>query len=426
MGKVNRTRIISMSLKYLRRLALNESGKYKYERELNEVLQDVFGAKNIATKLGPKSGRNKILKCIDNIDFEALVSMLADNKTSADLSLCVSFKRALDSNRYTKSESKKLKKAYKRLIDRITSSYGVKKTSYGDVLSQVDKILGDDYDDDYDDYGDYGFDDDDSIDLDDLDRVDLGSIWEDDDDGPISRTRRRYRDKRKGDGNRLAALLYGSKYGSDRDPEYDDIVADNMKKITTVLENLNDRLDRIENGSDDDDDEDDDEDFYEPPKKKSSRGGGKRAPVGSAMQRSINNDEYGSYWEGGDADGYEEGPSLPGIDPEDDEELPTEPVPTENNNEVISLIKALSIQVSGSINTLGTEIEGVKKDMMKCMTNISTIMTDIYGDDTAATTVPEPTQQQAPLVAPPGNNNGGLVRDSEVKQKTQPPGGRYA
>lgn len=361
MAKKNRTAIYNEAIRQFRKMGIDSNGKWRYESALNKVCFDLFGKKDVGTRLSPKSKLSKIEKCISSFDFDSLIGILADDKAAHKMSVAVMAKYALSTGNYSGKEMKSIKKAYKKIIYSLSDQFQIEKAS-DDILAELDRVT--------DDYDDYDFSDDDDI---------FSSVWEDD-DGPFSRASRKYGKTAKHK-NELARLLYGgSKYDEEDDEDEDD---DDMTKIVDILENLTDRLDSLEDRFDGDDYE------YDRP----------RNPRRRRSSRNFRNPVVNDGWEPVEDD-YDD----------DDEEYyvdhcpggyPPPPTPAEMShmssvnsmNTIMSAISEINTNVSGVSSALAEtsrNVHAMQKDLVDTMNNVSRIMTDIYED-------PPPEEPQYPI-----------------------------
>lgn len=367
--------LYNAAIKEFRKLGLDSNGKWRYENALNKVCFDLFGKKQLGTKLGPNAKRKTIIKTVETFDFESLIAILADNRTQHKLYVAVLAKHALASGNHTSKEMKTIKKSYKKIIDMLSEQFSIEKAS-DDIMSELARVT--------DDYDDYSFDDDDDI---------FESIWEDD-EGPFYKTSKKYRKSAKHK-NELGKLLYGRGYDDDDDDEYDDDKDEEISKIVDVLENITDRLDSIESGIGYENDYDDYTD-----RRHTSR----RRPVMNNPRRYRNppsNDGWEPVDDYDDDDDYDEIPAPP----------PTPMEMAAHNDpldKIIGAIDAMNTNIGSMSNALAETsrtVHGMKSDLAATMKNVADIMNDLYEDD-------EPQQEAPPQESPPAQYP---IRDSDKK-----------
>lgn len=363
MAKKNRTAIYNMAIRQFRKLAIDSKGKYKYEEALNKVCFDLFGKKDVATKLGPKSKLSRIQKCISTFDFESLIAILANNSAAHKMQVAVMARNAMNSGKYTGKEFKNIKKSYKKIITSLGNQFNIEKAS-DDILSELDRLT-----DGYDDY-EYDFDNGDDI---------FDSIWEDE-DGPFTRTSRRYGSSAKHK-NELAKLLYGD--NDDYDDEDEDDDDDNISKIVDVLENLTDRIDNLESNSYDD--------YRRPPmprrRSMNSRNDYYNPPLDDGWELLPREDYYDDEDDGGGG-GYEEQPPEPipkvAPPPTPVEMTTPPPAPSVDLSSLIDAIKENNNNlqsVSNAVAETSRTVKTMQSDLASTMRNVAYIMNDIYEDD---------------------------------------------
>ena len=398
MGKSNKTALYNAALHEFRKLGRDSSGKWRNESALNKVCYDLFGKKEIATKLAPNSKPTRVEKCIASFDFEALIAILADDKSAHALYVAVMAKKALSSGKQTGKELKVIKKSYKKIIENLSAKFAIEKVS-DDLFAELEKVTND-YDDDY----DFDFDD---------DEYDFDSVWEDD-DGVFTKASRRYGSKAR-NRNSLAQLLYGK--STDVEEGSDD---KNISKIIDVLESVTDKISDIEdrlNSIDDGDDSDYDEYEEASPRSRtrSQRANQRVQPVRSS--RRYRNPPPDDGWEPVEYD-----------DEDDDEEYyfrsPPTPADVRNagrpaSNDNITPIASAIDSINNNISTLTSvvaetsrAVKSMQNDLVDTMENVSQIMSDIYEPDDGDNVSESPPN-------PPPRNAGAQpqypIRDSDKR-----------
>lgn len=373
MAKINRTMVYNVAIKQFRNLGRDSDGKWRYENALNKTCFDLFGKQGIGTKLSPKSKVGRIEKCISTFDFDSLIGILADDKASHKLRVAVMTRHAISTGKYSGKEEKKIKKAYKKIVESLSDQFRIEKAS-DDIFAAINSV--------YDDEDDYDFDfssEDDNI---------FSSVWEDDDTGYFGRASRKYGSTARHK-NELARLIYGgSKYDDDDD---DDLNDDNMAKIINVLENITDRLDNLEAANDDDDC-----DYtmtWKNPRPNPNRR--RRRNV-----QQYHNPLIDDGWVPDEC--YDE-------DDDDYEDYPPPPTPAQINQQksdddvsslmttMVKAIKETNTTVANMSNALATtsrDIVSMKSDLTATMKNVADLMNDLYGDDSEDAQPPGETPEQ--------------------------------
>ena len=403
MGRINRSELVGLTLKYFRSLGRNKNGKYAYVDQLNKVCEDIFGVKKLGDKLSHKKSQDKLLKAIKTFDFKSLVAMLADDSARRKLSMLVQLRVAIDKPETTSSERKRAKKTYKKLVDRMISEFEVEKNYETDIISAAEELLKDD--DEYDwDYDDDNFE----------------SIWGTDED-EYSSSYKKYRNKKRTKPNRLAQLLYGdheSYDDYDDDEDYYDAREDSpiMTKLVDAMVSINNKLDSVIEGSSDDDD---DFDEYEPPRRK-QQSRTRARPTTTRYRDPI------SPYSDDDEDWIPENDNVD----EDDQHI--------NNNDAMSqlvtAITTLSDDVKRNNDHLNkteghimNSIESVKQDLRYTNAKVETLWRAMLEDDEE-----EDGEEELLGITPPPNsqtrnqsqnqkqNTAYPIRDSEVKNRSDP------
>ncbi len=411
MGRINRSELVGLTLKYFRMLGKNKNGKYAYVDQLNKVCEDIFGIKKLGDKLSHKKSQDKLIKAINTFDFESLVAMLADDSTRRKLSMMVQLRVTIDNPKSTSSEQKMAKKLYKKFLSKISNEYEVEKSYETNVISAAEALLNEE-----DDYGDWDYDDD-----------DFESIWGTDDDS-YGKSYKKFRNKKRCQPNRLAQLLYNDS-GRGIDENYDnDPDGPIMTKVVDALVTLNDKLDKLVDGKSNDDEDDDDYDFdeYEPVRHKPSRQPRSRARPSTTRYR----DPISQYSDD-DEDWI----------PEYDEADIQVDQPANNTDydkmtsQIIQAISGLSSDISmnnerlkQTESKLMTSINGISEDLKKTNAKVETLWEAMIEDDDDEESEPElpgitpPTPNQSQRNPSPNSNQQKSypIRDSEVRNRSDP------
>lgn len=161
--RVSINMIVRSIVREVKYLGLNSKGKFQYEDEVNSVLREIYGVKNLATKLLRCNNEN-FAKLLNKFDAKSLAKMLANDKIRKILRTSVIGKyRIMHDRQLTDKECKKLNKKIRKALAEVSEMYNVERVNSPDdidfgILSDFieDRENGSFFGDDswYDDYQD--------------------------------------------------------------------------------------------------------------------------------------------------------------------------------------------------------------------------------------------------------------------------------
>ena len=158
-SKIDPRVVMQMLMKDIKNMAANSNGKLKYLESLDDTLKEIFGVKNIASKI--ISGKPKQIEAIKaKIDMTQLIKVICGDgsKTAVRNMTLMMYKLAYDTS-MTSKETKKTMKTIKEAAKTIRANYKISKYKSEEDVSIDDlKRFINDYGDEYEYY--FGMDDD--------------------------------------------------------------------------------------------------------------------------------------------------------------------------------------------------------------------------------------------------------------------------
>lgn len=144
----------SLIIKMLEKMATNTKGKITNVDELDELLKDIFGVKNIARAFISKNYK-KILEKTKAFDYKVLIVILSQDEYVNMMKNLVFGKRIMNESKFTKEEKKTFTKRYSNIVRHIQKKNGIRIVNETDVLQSMKSFIEHEVGryDDYD-YGD--------------------------------------------------------------------------------------------------------------------------------------------------------------------------------------------------------------------------------------------------------------------------------
>lgn len=241
--KPDQRALVTMTIRDLKIMAMNDKGKLRYIKGLDFMLSEMYGVKKIASKLicGKQKDIGNLRK---KIDLTGLIKLLCDREAKSVLrTAIIIYHKVAEDNSLTEKEIKKHLKKCKKTAEILRKDFKITKFKNEDDVSIKDlERYIENNEEYYDDYFDFGYDDDDddydaytsNVPASNLEKY-LESFG-----GKSSKSRNVFDDDDDYDYDDYAD------YDDDDEDEGENEIAEGFKQIGVALNGIMDRIEAIE------------------------------------------------------------------------------------------------------------------------------------------------------------------------------------